>query len=90
MQAEWTECLSPVSFQAALEVVRELRNSGRREVPTPGEIYRGAIEIEKRRFEDRRLRQRKLVVVPSAEERERVKAQLRGLVESIGVKKSTG
>jgi hypothetical protein len=90
VQAEWTECLSPVSFEAALEVVRELRDSGRRQVPTPGEIYRGAIEKEKRRFEDRRSRQRKLVVVQSVEERERVQAKLRGLIESIGVKKVAG
>ena len=90
VQAEWTECLSPASFGAALEVVRELRNSGRREVPTPGEIYRSAIELEKRRFEDRRLRQRKLVVVQSVEERERMRALIHGLVESIGSKMGIG
>jgi hypothetical protein len=45
-----------------------------------------AQEIEQRRFEERRYRQRKLVAVPSADEHARCKAQLHDLIEALGKK----
>ena len=42
IQPEWTEALSRVSFPTALKAVREFRDSGRRDAPAPGEIYREA------------------------------------------------
>jgi hypothetical protein len=60
IQAEWTECLSRVSFEAALYAVRGLRDSGRQESPTPGEIFKLAREFDDRREADARRKQRLL------------------------------
>ncbi len=47
-------------------------------------VTNAAWEIARRRFEERRLRQRKLIVVPSADERAQGKAQLHDLIETLG------
>jgi hypothetical protein len=49
-------------------------------------VTNAAREIARRRFEERRLRQRKLILVPSADERARCKAQLHDLIEVLGKK----
>ncbi len=83
MQAEWAESLSPVSFEAGLEAIREFRDGGRREAPTPGEIFREAAAIDKRAEDERRRKVRKLEVVSSLEERQRNIAKLRELIKSV-------
>ena len=60
IQAEWAECLSRVSFEGALYAVRGLRDSGRQESPTPGEIFKLAREFDDRREADERRKQRLL------------------------------
>ena len=60
IQAEWAECLSRVSFEGALEAVRGLRDSGRQESPTPGEIFKLAREFDDRSEADARRKQRLL------------------------------
>jgi hypothetical protein len=60
IQAEWAECLSHVSFEGALHAVRGLRDSGRPEPPTPGEIFKLAREFDDRREADVRRKQRLL------------------------------
>lgn len=83
--AEWCECLAQTEFEDAIAAVIQLRET-REEPPTPGMVTNAAREIARRRFEERRLRQRKLIVVPSAAERSRCKAQLRDLIEELGKK----
>lgn len=82
-RAEWVECFMLVEYEDAIAAVIQLRRT-REEPPTPGMLASAAQEIERRRFEERRYRQCKLVVVPTADERERCKAQLRELIETIG------
>ncbi len=81
VQAEWAECLARVSFDAALEAVRDLRDSGRREAPTPGEIYHVAAGIDRRAEDDRRRRVLRLAdrTKPSGQERDRFRAMIRKL-----------
>jgi hypothetical protein len=72
-----------VEYEDAIAAVIQLRRT-REQPPTPGILASAAQEIERRRFEERRYRQRKLVAVPTADERARCKAQLRELIETFG------
>jgi len=83
VEAEWCESLSRVSFQAALEAVRDFRDGGRQDAPTPGEIYREAAGIDKRAEDQMRRRTLKLVdhSKPNGEELTRVRAVAHGLTE---------
>ena len=74
--AEWTECLAPVSFQAALEAVRGFRDMGAHDAPTCGEIYLAARGIDDRaRAGIRRL--------PEPERTEAEKEQARRLLREL-------
>jgi hypothetical protein len=84
-RSEWIEWLTSVEYEDAIAAVVQFGET-REEPPTPGMVARAAREIEQRRFEERRLRLRKLVVVPSAEERARCQAQLHELIEALGKK----
>jgi hypothetical protein len=84
-RAEWVECLTPLEYKDAVAAVTRFRES-REEPPTPGMVARSASDIEQRRLENRRSLQRKLVTVPSIEERARMKKQLHDLVEMLGAK----
>ena len=81
MQAEWTECLLRVTFRAALEAVRELRDSGRRDAPTPGEIYRVAFGIEERAEDERR--RRTLMLADQTRLNEEGRAKFRAILQSL-------
>jgi len=72
-----------VDYEDAIAALIQLRKT-REQPPTPGMLASAAQEIEQRRFEERRYRQRKLVVVPTADERARAKALLRELIETVG------
>lgn len=87
-KAEWVEWLTPVEYEDAIAAVVQFGET-REEPPTPGMVARAAREIGQRRFEERRSRQQKLIVIPNAEERARCKAQIHDLVESLGKKKTT-
>ncbi|HKN01011.1 MAG TPA: hypothetical protein VJX23_10890 [Candidatus Binataceae bacterium] len=83
VQAEWAECLSRVSFNAALEAVRDFRDGGRQDAPTPGEVFREAAAIDKRAEDEKRRRTLKLADhrKPSEENRARVHALVHSLTE---------
>src|SRR5208337_2567686 len=86
VQCEWCESLLPVSFQAALEAVREFRDDGRHDAPTVGEIRRMALEIDKRAEDERRRRTWLLEAPrPSSEERKRVATMIGECLEKISV-----
>jgi hypothetical protein len=72
-----------VSFPAALEAVRLFRDSGRRDAPTPGEIYREAVAIDRRAEDERRRRTLKLAdhSKPNEQERARFRAILHSVME---------
>ena len=81
MQAEWAECLARVSFRGALETVRDFRDSGRADAPTPGEIYHQAAYLDGRR------RARRLALVepkPTDAEKAFAQATLQEMTERIG------
>jgi hypothetical protein len=90
VQAEWAECLARVSFPAALEAVRDFRDRGRQDAPTPGEIYREAAAIDQRAEDERRRRTLKLAdhSKPNEQERARFRAVLHSVME--GPKPSAG
>ncbi len=92
VQAEWAECLARVSFGAAVEAVRHLRDSGRREAPTPGEIYQMAAGIDRRAEEERRRRVLRLAdrTEPSEQERDRRRAVFRELMANLDKRAATG
>ncbi len=83
VQAEWAECLARASFSAAFEAVRDFRDGGRQEAPTPGEIYREAAAIDQRAEDERRRRTLKLAdhSKPNEQERAKFRAIVRGLTE---------
>jgi len=82
---EWAETLAQVEFDDAIAGVREMRDSGRAWPPTPGEVYRAALAIERERSEDKRRRTRALPEPPpSPEEREMVSKMLSELREKMG------
>ena len=83
--AEWCECLAQTEYEDAIAAVIRLRET-REEPPTPGMAASAAREIAQRSFEERRSRQRKLIVVPSSDERARCKAQLHDLIDALGKK----
>src|ERR1700730_18690197 len=56
--AEWCECLAQTEFEDAIAAVIQLRET-REEPPSPGMVINAAREIARRRFEERRYRQRK-------------------------------
>jgi hypothetical protein len=83
-QAEWAESLGRVSFESALEAVREFRDSGHHEAPTSGEVYALAKSIDERKDSDRRRAQKKLEMPkPSAEEIARARAALSDIMQKI-------
>jgi hypothetical protein len=83
VQLEWVETLLPVSLQAALEAVREFRDNGRRDAPTPGEIYRAAFQIDERAEDEKRRRMRMLMdqTKPNEEGRAKFRAILQSLTD---------
>jgi hypothetical protein len=85
VQAEWAECLSRVSFEAALEAVRDYRDAGHPDAPTPGKIYRAAKGIDDRAEDDRRRRRLRLAdhTKPSEEARAEFCGIVRGLTERV-------
>jgi hypothetical protein len=58
--AAFTESLARVEFRDAAQAVRDFSDIGREEPPTVGMIYRAAREIEARREEAKRRKQRLL------------------------------
>lgn len=85
VQAEWAESLSRVSFPGALEAVREFRDSGRPEPPTPGEVWKAAQDIDDRRAREQAARRLRLVEpAPSEAERARGRATLHEIIGRIG------
>ena len=87
VQAEWTECLSPVSFQAAVRGgARVTQQRTTRGADAGGNLSR-CDRNRKAQVRGQALARQSSVVVPSAEERERVKAQLRGLVSILAWEK---
>jgi hypothetical protein len=81
VQAEWAECLARVSFRSALETVRDMRDSGRADAPTPGEIYYQAAYLD-----GRRRAYMLALVEPKPTEAEKVaaRATLHEITERIG------
>jgi hypothetical protein len=81
--SEWVECLRRVSYAAADEAVRTIRDTGQVEPPTCGEVYALARQIDDRIASARRSLIRALPPPkPSAEE----KARVREILSKVGVK----
>lgn len=88
IQAEWAECLSRVSFESALETVRNMRDAGRPDAPTPGEIYRDARDRDLRWADESRRRTLRLVdrSQPTEAERANVRKIVREFEAKVGRK----
>lgn len=65
---EWFECLAKMQLGDAKNAVRELRDSGIKDPPTPGEVLRGAIVWRRRRQERERANRRLLDEPPHTPE----------------------
>lgn len=86
VQAEWSECLSRVSFEAALEAVREMRDGGRGDAPTPGEVYALAKDVDKRLVDERRRSMRLIEHDVTAEQRAENIRKLRKIQDDLSAK----
>lgn len=85
--AEWAECLSRVDFQDALEAVRQFRDAGSSEPPTPGQVWREAQELGDRRRRQEAVRRVQIEGPPPTKEQiSRGRAILRDAIEKLGKK----
>lgn len=84
---QWVECLVRVSFEAGRQAVREFRDAGRADAPTPGEVWKLAQDIDDRSARARAAGRLRLVEPkPSDEQVQRNRATLHEIIDQIGRK----
>ena len=80
----WQEILGEkIDARDAFKAVMEIARSGAKEPPTPGMVFRAAIELAKRREEQERGARKSIEELPSAEEQERVRQNFSNLLNKL-------
>jgi len=80
----WQEILGEeIDARDAVEAVMEVARSGAKEPPTPGMVFRAAMELAKRREEQERRARKSIEELPSDEERERMRQNFSNLIYKL-------
>jgi hypothetical protein len=80
----WEEILGEeIDARDCVEAVMEVARSGAKEPPTPGMVFRAAMELAKRREEQERRTRKSIEELPSDEERERMRRNFSDLIEKL-------
>jgi hypothetical protein len=80
----WQEILGEeIDVPDCVEFVVEFARSGAKEPPTPGMVFRWAMELAKRREEQERRTQKSIEELPSDEEQQRMRRNFSDLIEKL-------